>query len=195
MKSISLSGSLRKNVGKKDSRQIRKDEMIPAVIYGGNEQYQIILSEKEFGKVIFTPETYIVNVNIDGKTVQTILKDIQYHPVSDRVLHADLYEISETKPFTVSLPIILTGTSKGVLRGGKLQQRMRKIRVNGLLHNIPDCIEIDITDLDAGSPIRIEDVDVKYENLKFVDSKRNVIVDIKSSRSMTSDEEGAEEEK
>ncbi|MDR2083474.1 MAG: 50S ribosomal protein L25 [Bacteroidales bacterium] len=189
MKSISLSGSSRKNVGKKDAKKVRNEGMVPAVIYGGNEQHHVLLSEKEFSKVLFTPETYVINVNVDGKTVQTILQDVQYHPVSDKTLHADLYEINETKPFTVSLPIKLTGTSKGVLRGGKLQQRMRKVRVNGLLHNLPDYIEVDITNVDAGSPIRIEDI--KYDNLTFIDSKRNVVVDLKSSRTMA-DEEGAE---
>ena len=186
MKSISLSGSSRKNVGKKDSKQIRKEGLMPAVIYGGSEQHHILLPEKEFAKVIFTPETYVIDITIDGKTIKTILKDVQYHPVSDIALHADLYEINETKPFTVSLPIRLVGTSKGVLRGGKLQQRMRRLRVSGLLHNLPDFIEIDVTEVDAGMAIRIEDI--QYDGLTMIDAKRNIVIDLKASRAMTEEE-------
>lgn len=192
MKSISLSGSLRKSVGKKDAKAARKQGLVPCVIYGGEEQKHIFLPEKEFAKAIFTPETYIVNVNVEGKSINTIIQDVQYHPVSDKIIHVDLYEIKEDKPFTVSLPVSFTGTSKGVLRGGKLQQKMRKLHVSGLMKNLPDKIVVDITNVDTTTPVRIEDV--KYDNLTFIDPKRNVIICLKTSRAMDDEGESGEHE-
>ncbi|MDD4142024.1 MAG: 50S ribosomal protein L25 [Bacteroidales bacterium] len=191
MKSISLSGSLREGVGKKDARNARKNGMFPAVVYGAGEQLHILLSEKDFNKVIFSPETYLVVIKVDGKEIRTILQEVQYHPVSDKVLHADFYAVTDDKPFTIAVPIKLTGTSKGVLKGGKLQQKVRKLHVSGLLKDFPDNILVDITTVDVGSPVRIEDLHV--ENLSFVDSKRNIVVDMKSARALAAEEEHTEE--
>ena len=120
MKTVSLSGSLRENVGKKDTKALRKAEMVPCVMYGaGEEQVHFATPAKNFSKILFTPETYIIDFDVNGKNYKTILQDIQYHPVTDQVLHADFLIVKEDKPVTVVLPIALEGSAAGVMRGGK----------------------------------------------------------------------------
>ena len=121
MKTVSLSGSLRENVGKKDAKALRKAEMVPCVMYGaGADQVQFATEAKNFKKILFTPECYIINFEINGKTYKTILQDVQYHPVTDNVLHADFLIVKEDKPVTVVLPIAMEGTPAGVMRWGKM---------------------------------------------------------------------------
>ncbi len=191
MKSISLSGSVRQGVGKKDAKLARKQGMVPCVMYGGAKECRFMLREQDLAKAIFTPETYLINLSIDGEQHIAIIRELQYHPVSDKVLHADFYEVSENKPFTVLIPLKYQGTSKGVLRGGKLEKKMRKVHVSGLMNDIPDTIYVDLTNVDVTTPFRIADLQVP--NVKFGEPDRTILACIQATRGMASNSNEAAE--
>ena len=183
MKTVSLSGSLRGNVGKKDAKKARRKGLVPCVLYGGKEQIPFVLEEKAFKPILFTPDAYIINLNINEKTHQAILQDVQYHPVTDSLLHADFYEITPGKPVKVAIPLRFVGTSDGVLRGGRLVRKFNKLLVKGLTEHIPEFIEIDITPLDIGDSIKIENL--KVPDIEFLEPKRSMVVTVRTSRVMT----------
>jgi len=196
MKQVSLSGSLRENVGKKDAKKLRREFKVPCVMYGGKEQVHFLTDEKLFSKIIFTPEVYIIKLTIDGKEYNTIIQDMQYHPVTDRILHVDFLEVSEDKPITISVPVKLVGSAEGVLKGGRLIKKARKLRLSALLKDLPDFIEINISDLDIGDSIKISDL--HRDNIEFLDAARNVVVGVRTARIIIEEveeeelEEGAE---
>ncbi len=192
MKTVSLSGSLRENVGKKDAKKMRREEKVPCVIYGGKEQVHFVLPEKDFKKILFTPEAFNILITIDGKEYSTILQEVQYHPVSDRVMHADFMEIIAGKPITVSIPVQYEGTAPGIIKGGRLTTAMRKMRLKGLLENIPEVITLDISKLDIGNSIKVRDI--HPENLQLLDIQGAVVVSVKTARGAQLDEEEGEEE-
>jgi large subunit ribosomal protein L25 len=192
MKKVSLSGSLRENVGKKDAKKHRREGNIPGVIYGGGKQIHFVTNEIKFDKVIFSPEVFMITINIDGNEYQTILQDVHYHPVTDKVLHADFLELVPGKELTIGIPVIFTGVSSGVLAGGQMIKKMHKIRLRGLVNNFPENVEVDISDLVIGSSIKIRDV--SFDNLVTLDPPNSVIVRVKTSRNVAEDEEGEEEE-
>lgn len=191
MKKVSLSGSLRENVGKKDAKKHRREGNIPCVIYGGEKQIHFITNEIKFDKIIFTPDVFLISVEIDDKEYQVILQDVQYHPVTDKVLHADFLELADGKAIAIGIPVTLTGTSSGVMAGGQLIKKMHKIRMKGLVENLPEKVEVDITDLMIGSSIKVRDVEL--ENLSLLDPPNSVIVRVKTSRNIAEDEEDEEE--
>lgn len=191
MKSISLSGSVRQNVGKKDAKLARKQGLVPCVIYGADEHKNIVVEEKHLIKCVFTPDTFLVRINVDGVEHITVIKDLQFHPVTDSILHVDFYEVTKGKPFIVGIPVRLHGTAKGVLSGGVLYQLKRKLKVKGLFVDIPDDIEIDITEVDFGNPIKVGDL--KIPNIEFVDELDDIIVDVIQPRSLDLPEEEGEE--
>ena len=191
MKTVSLSGSLRENVGKKDAKKHRREGKVPCVIYGGEKQIHLAIEEKSFKKIIFTPEVYLVNIKVDGKEYLTILQDIQYHPVTDNILHADFLEIISDKPVTISVPVKIEGVAPGVLQGGRLVKKLRKLKVSGLVESLPEFIMLNIDKLNIGNSIRVKDV--VYKNLTFLDTPNAVIVAVKTARGL-SEEEIAEEE-
>jgi len=192
MKTVSLSGSLRENVGKKDAKKHRREGNIPCVLYGGKEQVHFIANDFEFGKLIFTPEVNLVNLDIEGKTTLAILQDVQYHPVTDKVLHADFLVVADNKPITVGLPIKTTGVSPGVLAGGKLVKKMRKLVVKGLVADVPEIITIDISKMTLGSTIKVKDVAV--DGLTFLDVPSAVVVSVKTARVIAAEATEEEEE-
>jgi large subunit ribosomal protein L25 len=194
MKTVSLSGALRAHVGKKDAKKLRREEKVPCVIYGGKEQIHFVLEEKDFKKLLFTPETFHILINIDGKEYSTVLQDIQYHPVSDKVLHADFLEVLPGKPVAVPIPVKYEGTAPGIIKGGKLITKMRKVKVKGLLENIPEFITLDISKLDIGNSIKIRDI--KLDNLQMLDVPSAVVVSVKTARGVKVEagEEGEEGE-
>lgn len=187
-----MSGSPRENVGKKDARRNRKEGRVPCVIYGGEEQLHFTMDEKEFGKLIFTPEVYLVNLSIGDKEFTAALQDVQYHPVNDAVLHADFLQVMEGKPLITSLPLKFNGTAKGVLRGGRLVKKFRKLKVKGMLEDLPDLIEIDISKLNIGQSVLVRDM--KRDKITFLDPENAVIIGVKTARVVvvTEDEEEAE---
>jgi len=177
-----MSGSQRGNVGKKDAKNARKKGLVPCVLYGGNEQIHFVMEEKAFKPILFTPDVFLIKMEIEGKHHDVILQDVQYHPVSDSILHADFYQITPGKPVKVSVPVTIVGTSKGVLRGGKLVQKFRKLYVKGLVENIPDKIEVDITTLDIGGAIRVSDL--KVANVEFLDPISALVVTVRTARAL-----------
>jgi large subunit ribosomal protein L25 len=193
MKTVSLSGSLRENVGKKDTKALRKANLVPCVMYGnGEEQVHFATESKNFQKILFTPETYVIDFNIDGKVYKTILQDVQYHPVTDNVLHADFFIVKEDKPVTVSLPVALEGSAAGVMRGGKLKKGIRKVKVCGLIKDLPDYINVNISKLNINESIKVKDLNI--ENVTPVTPGYTVIVAVNMARgaSASTEEEAAE---
>jgi large subunit ribosomal protein L25 len=191
MKTVSLSGSLRENVGKKDAKKLRKEGKVPCVIYGGKEQKHFFLDQKDFKPIIFTPEVFIIKIDLDGTTYETILQDIQYHPVSDFVLHADFLELAPGRPVTLAIPVKLEGTAPGVVKGGKLHLKLRKIRIKGLVEDMPEYIVLNISKLDIGKSIKVKDI--PGEKLHFLDPANAVVVSVKAARGLTAAELAEEE--
>ena len=192
MKTVSLSGSLRENVGKKDTKALRKAEMVPCVMYGsGIDQVHYATSEKSFKKILFTPETYIIDFDINGKTYKTILQDVQYHPVTDKVLHADFLVVTEDKPITVVLPVALQGSAVGVMRGGKPKMGVKKVKVCGLIKDLPDYINVNISNVNINGAIKVKDLNI--ENVTPVTPDYTVIFAVNMARgaSISTDEEEA----
>jgi large subunit ribosomal protein L25 len=182
MKTVSMSGSLRGNVGKKDAKAQRKEGKVPCVIYGGKEQIHFSADVTAFKPVLYTPASNLVNINIDGKEYLTILQDVQSHPVSDSILHADFLELSPEKPVIIPVPIRVTGTSPGVLLGGKLIKKLRKLKIKALIKHLPDEIEISISNLDINQAVKVGDL--KMEHIEFLDIPSAVIVTVVSTRNV-----------
>jgi large subunit ribosomal protein L25 len=181
MQSIELQGQLRTAIGKSESKLNRVSGSIPCVLYGGKENIHFTVDEIAFSKVYITPIVYVVNLSIDGKSYKAIIKNIQFHPVTDKVLHVDFYEILDNKPFSIKLPVNIVGVSEGVKQGGKLQVKMRKIKVKGLLKDLPDVLEIDITKLGIGQSIKMESL--QFTNLVIEEPKSAVVCSVNLTRS------------
>ncbi len=191
MKTVSMSGSLRKNVGKKDAKAIRKQGNVPCVIYGGEEQIHCSIEAKLFNKVIFTPEVHFIELKIDGKDYNVILQDIQYHPVTDSILHVDFLELIEEKPIIMGIPVILEGTPAGVLQGGRINLKLRKVTIKALPKDLPDNFTLNVEGLEIGDSITISDIE--KENLEFMEQPHSVIVNVKVTR-VVEEEVGDEDE-
>lgn len=187
-----MSGSLRGNVGKKDAKRLRQEGLVPCVLYGGKEQIHFFTQEKQFKDIIYTPKVCFVNINIDGQKHMAILQDVQYHPVSDSILHVDFFEFSDDKPISLTVPIEITGTSPGVLKGGKLQQKFRNLKVSALPNNLPEKIVIDISNLDINDSVRVKNI--KNDNYNILLPENNVLVIVSQTRSVVEETtEGGEE--
>ncbi len=187
MKSVSISGSLRENVGKKDAKAQRSKGLIPCVLYGGEQQYQFVVPEKQFQKLLYTPEVRYVELELEGKTRNAIVQDTQFHPITDKLLHVDFLEIIPGKPITIAIPVIVTGTSPGVLRGGKMSKKVRKLNVKGELEHIPEHIMLDVSKLDINDSIKVADIEV--ENLTIMEKKSKVLLTISLTRTTVTEEE------
>jgi large subunit ribosomal protein L25 len=182
MKTVSLSGSLRENVGKKDAKKNRREGKVPCVMYGGKEQLHFVVEEKPLKKIVFTPEVYIINLNVEGRSHDTILQDAQYHPVTDNFLHVDFLEILPEKQVTIAVPVKAEGTPTGVLKGGRFINKMRKLKIKALAKDLPDFIPINTDDLDIGDSIRVSDI--KLDNVTFLDAANSVIVGVRTARTV-----------
>ena len=182
MKSVSISGSLRESVGKKDAKNQRNNGFIPCVLYGGDKQLPILVEEKSFKDLIYTPEICYVELDVNGQNFKAIVQETQFHPVTEKLLHVDFLEVIQGKPVTVYTPLLIKGNSPGVMRGGKLSKRVRKLKVKGLLENIPENITVDISNLDILDSVKIEDI--KVDNIAIIDNPSKVIITILSSRNV-----------
>ncbi len=180
MRTFELKGQVRPSVGKKASKELRKHEQIPCVLYGGEKNIHFFASEPEFRHLIYTPHVYCVNIEIEGAVYQAILQEIQTHPVTDKVLHIDFLQIFPDKKLQIKIPLVLTGVAKGVLEGGKLYQGKRLLKVRGLLKDIPETIEVDVTNLSVAKTIKIGEVQV--ENIELFDPKNTVIASVQVTR-------------
>lgn len=191
MKTVSMSGSLRENVGKKDAKKHRREGNVPCVLYGGEEQIHFAMPERSFKDIIFTPNSFIVELNIGSKKYNSVLKDVQYHPVSDQILHVDFLQIFDDKEVAIHVPIRVVGTSKGVLKGGKLIRKYRKLLVKALPKYLPDEIIVDITKLNINESRKV--MEMKLDNIEFLDPPTSIVVSIQSARAVVGDEEEHEE--
>ena len=194
MKSVSISGSLRENVGKKDAKAQRNKGMIPCVIYGGKDQKMFVVDEREFKNLLYTPEVRYAEVNINGDVRKAIIQETQFHAITDKLMHVDFLEVVDGKPITIDLPFKVKGTSPGVLKGGMLKKRVRKLKVRGLLENIPEEIVADISNLEINDMTKIGDIHI--DNLEIVDNPNKVILQVVPTRgsAAAATEEATEEE-
>lgn len=191
MKSIDLKVSLRSITGKKDARSLRKSNHVPCVLYGGKENLHFHAEERAFKDLVYTHHVYVVNLDIEGKKHKAVLKEIQFHPVTDKINHIDFVEVNDKKPVVIDLPVEITGSSIGIRAGGKLRQRKRLIRVKGLIEHLPDSLVIDIADLDIGQSVLAGDL--KYDHVQILEQSRALVVGVISSRAAAKGmEEGAE---
>ena len=190
MKTLAISVQEREKVGKKNTRALRNQGNVPCVLYGGEKQVTFYAHENDFRKLVYTRDTFVVKLNINGKETKAVMQDIQFHPVTDKILHIDFLEVYDDKPVTVSLPVILEGIAKGVKNGGNLLFRRPKIITKGLLSNLPDAIKLNIEDLSIGMFLYIKDINI--QGCEFLAPPNSVVVGVKTAR--TAIEEVVEED-
>jgi large subunit ribosomal protein L25 len=184
MKSVSISGLSRTNVGKKDAKAVRNAGFVPCVLYGGKEQKTFSVKYNDLLPLVYTPEVLTVDLNIDGNHYKALMQEIQFHVLNDRVVHIDFLEMFDNKPVFIDIPVHTTGNSIGVKAGGKLTLNVRKLKVKALPANLPDSIEIKIDNLDIGKSIRVSEIAVN--NIELLDTPNMVVVTIKATRNMAS---------
>ncbi len=182
MKTISLKAEKRDTKTKGDLNQLRKSGFVPGNVYDENTHLSIKIDERDLKKILYTPDTYVINIEVDGKTYPTILKEAQFHKVTDRPIHVDFQIVNENKPVTVTLPVITKGQAEGVKAGGKLQISMRRVKVKGLVKDIPDALEIDITNLGVGKTIVCGDI--KINGVTLLHPENLAIVSVKTTRNV-----------
>ncbi|MGY8886291.1 MAG: 50S ribosomal protein L25/general stress protein Ctc [Flavobacteriales bacterium] len=193
MKSITINGSQRESVGKVATKALRNAGMVPCVVYGGDKPVHFSAPELSFKNLIYTPDVHTVVIVLeDGVKVNAILQDIQFHPVTDRILHMDFYQIYDDKEVMMEIPVRITGNSRGVKNGGVLRVVTRKLRVKALPENLPDFIEADITEMKIGEKMYI--TDVPSDNFIIQHTDNTVICQIRTSRVAVEDEEAEEAE-
>ena len=191
MKEISINGQKREATGKKASKLLRKEGMVPCNLYGevkGKDGLPEALAFQapftELRKAVYSPHVYVVNLNIDGKVRKSIIKELQFHPTTDALLHADFYEVNENKDITVGIPVKLNGLAQGVREGGKLNLSIRKIDVTAPYKNIPEILEIDVTELGLGKAIKVGEL--SFEGLKLATPAQVVVCSVKETRASKS---------
>ena len=190
MKTVSMSGSSRESVGKKDAKLQRSEGRIPCVLYGGKEQFTFVTDEKSFHQIIFSPDSFFIKLTIDGKSHDCVLKDIQYHPVSDTILHADFIEFDMNKPLTMSVPVKFTGNAPGLIKGGQMVKKFRKLNIRALPADMPESVTIDLSNLDIDQKITIGEL--PQEKYKILEKPERYIIAIRATRVSATTEPGAE---
>ncbi|MCB9426453.1 MAG: 50S ribosomal protein L25/general stress protein Ctc [Flavobacteriales bacterium] len=195
MKSITINGSERENVGKAAVRAVRDAGMVPCVLYGGKQPVHFKADEKAFSKLVYTPNAHTVIIELEGgKKFNAILQDIQFHPVSDKILHIDFYELNDTKEVIIEVPVKVEGTSPGVLSGGVLNLNLRKLKVKALPANLPDFVVANISELNMGNKLYVTQVDTP--DFKILHPDNTVICQVRISRAaMKAAQEAAKAEK
>ncbi len=192
MKSITINGSQRESVGKKATKALRNAGQVPCVLYGGDKPVHFSAPELAFSKLVYTPNAHTVVIVLDnGETLNAVLQDIQFHPVTDKILHIDFYQLFEDKEIALNIPINLVGNSKGVKNGGVLRRNNRKLRIKALPANLPDFVEIDITPLKIGDKVYVRDLD--QEKYSFLHTENTVVCQIKTSRTAIAADDEDEE--
>ena len=180
MKSITIQGTKRESVGKKSTKALRDAELVPCVVYGGAETLNFSAEERSFKGLVYTPDAHTVSIEVDGQTIPAVLQDIQFHPITDKILHADFYQLADDKPVVMEVPVRLTGRAKGVVSGGVLRQSFRKLKLKALPANLPDEIVVDVTPLKIGNKLYVGDI--KTDGFTFMHPDNAVVVAVKMSR-------------
>lgn len=192
MKTFKLSGELRESTGKKAAKTFRAAGKVPCVLYGKGENVHFTAESKGFKNLIYTPNSYIVELDIDGKQETAIVKDLQFHPVSDEVLHVDFARVNTEDPIVIEIPVKTEGLAKGVKAGGKLQISSRRLKVKGLMESLPDVLNVNVADLGLGKSILVGDL--AYENIELVNSPKAVVAQVKLTRAARAAEGGVLED-
>ena len=192
MKSITIKGSQRESVGKVATKALRNAGQVPCVIYGGDKPLHFSAPEIAFKNLVYTPNVYTATIELDGQKIAAILQDIQFHPVTDKILHIDFYQLFDDKEITMEIPVQLVGKAPGVLNGGSLRFPKRKLRVKALPGNLPDFFNADISKLKIGSKLFVTDID--SNNCTFLHPDNTVVAQVRMSRNATAEIEDEEEE-
>ena len=189
MKSFAISGSPRENVGKRDAKELRYEGKVPAVLYGGKNQIHFSVSASDLKSLVYTPEVSFVALDVAGVKAQAIIQDVHFHPLTDLPLHVDFLELDEKKPVVMQIPVKLTGTSPGVKIGGKLVQKLRKLRVKALPKDMPQYVEVSISKLDVGKSVGVGSL--KFDNFSITNNPEDTIVSVTMSRALKQAENDA----
>lgn len=198
MKEINVNGQKRAAVGKKATRELRKEGLVPCNLYGLStkdgkpEAMAFAVSAKELRKIVYTPHIYVINLIIDGESHTAIMKELQFHPVSDAVLHVDFLEVNDTKPITIGIPVKLVGLAQGVRDGGRMNLSIRKIEVTAPYQQIPEHLDVDVTALRIGKSIKVGEL--SFEGLEIATSKEVIVCSVKMTRAARSAAGAAEAE-
>jgi large subunit ribosomal protein L25 len=192
MKTIEIKGSLRKELGKKDSKEIRKKGNVPCVIYGKEKNIHFQAHENSFKNLVYTHEAHLVKLDLDGQEFKAVLHDMQFHPVTDRIIHADFVQIFEDKPVIINIPVTVFGDSAGVKAGGKLIVKRRNLKVKGFANDLPENLPVDVTELKIAHSIKVGEL--SYEKIELLDPRITTVVTVATSRVAlkTEEEEAAE---
>ena len=197
MKEISVSGQKRATTGKKETKELRKEGLVPCNLYGEKkgenglpEALAFAIPASQLRKAVYTPHVYVVNLTIDGEAHKAVMKELQFHPTSDALLHVDFYEVSEEKPITIGIPVKLNGLAQGVRDGGKLNLAERKLNVTAPYKQIPEVLNIDVTNLNLGKAIKV--ADLSFEGLEIATPAQVVVCSVKATRASRSAAAAAE---
>ncbi len=182
MKSIAISGSPRENVGKRDAKELRYEGKVPAVLYGGKNQIHFSVSATDLKALVYTPDVQFVDLEVAGVKAQAIIQDVHFHPLTDLPLHVDFLELDEKKPVVMQIPVKLTGTSPGVKTGGKLVQKLRKLRVKALPKDMPQYVEVSIESLEVGKSVGVGEL--KFDKFNITNNPEDTIVSVTMSRAL-----------
>lgn len=180
MKTFQLTGQAREGLGKKATRELRKNGFVPAVLYGGEKEIHFQVSEKDIRNLIYTPDIYLVELNIGDEKHTAIIQATQFHPVEDKLLHIDFLEVSPDKPILMEVPVKLEGLAEGVKQGGKLTLEIRKLRVRAFYKNVPERLVIDVTPLGLGKAYQVGDL--HFDNLEITNASNVVVCSVKLTR-------------
>ena len=192
MQSITIKGSQRESVGKVSTKALRNAGKVPCVLYGGDKPLHFSADEISFKNLVYTPNVYTATIELEGVTYNAILQDIQFHPVTDKILHVDFYQLFDDKLVTMNIPVRLVGVSPGVINGGSLRFAMRKLSVRALPADLPDFINADISKLKIGSKLTV--AELAQDNLSILHPESSVVVQVRTSRSAVSTDEDEDEE-
>jgi len=192
MKTIEIKGTLRNDLGKKSTKKVRKEESVPCVIYGKEKNIHFQAPELSFKNLVYTHEAHLVKIILEGESFNAVLHDMQFHPVTDKILHADFVQIFDNKPIIIDIPVSVTGESIGVKTGGKLIVSRRHLKVKGLAVDLPEELMVDVTELKIAHSIKVGDL--KYDKIELLDPKFTTVVTVATSRVAlkTEEEEAAE---
>jgi large subunit ribosomal protein L25 len=169
MKTFKIKGTARQAVGKKDSKNLRAQDLVPCVLYGGETVIHFQAHENDFRKVLYTPEVFQIELDIDGQTYPAFIQATQFHPVSDKLIHIDFLQVRDNVPVRLEIPVRLDGYAKGIQQGGRLKANLRTLKVKGFSKDIPDEIKIDVTNLNLSESIRVGDI--KVEGIQILNNK------------------------
>ena len=198
MKEISVSGQKRATTGKKATKELRKEGLVPCNLYGETkgenglpEALAFAIPAAQLRKAVYTPHVYVVNLTIDGEAHKAVIKELQFHPTTDALLHIDFFEVNETKPITIGIPVKLSGHAQGVRDGGRLSQAVRKLNVTAPYKQIPEELEIDVTELKLGKAIKV--AELNFEGLEIATPAQVVVCSVKATRASRSAAAAGEE--